>query len=165
MLESTPINVESQANAITSRKGNPWLIALGMLLVLVFAYGVFYARDQGSETMESKPSKTQPTIKTTKDAPSDSLLTAVLGAGAALIVIGVLYGRISTIKLPGGAEITLTDGEKAKTAEKAAEKHPDDPTKAALLAQEAQEKLLQEKAYGSVELPEEKIDSVVGELA
>lgn len=165
---SKEIKVEPKGPVVTSRKANGLLITFGLILIVAFAYGVFYARDSGSVVEETPAAKatgstTEAKAKTitTKNAPSDSLLTAVLATAGALLLVGVLYGRISTIKLPGGAEISLTDEEKEKTAEKAAEKHPDDPKQAAMVAQDAQEKLLREKAYGSIEVPEEKIDSVV----
>lgn len=176
---SDEVNVEPKGNVVTSRKANVPLIVLGLLLVVGFAGGVVYARDQGSITVESPsgaaPQGTATAVSTvaaqasdktttTKNAPSDELLTALLGTGAVLIVVGLLYGRISTIKLPGGAEISLTDNELKKTAEAAAEKHPEDPKKAALVAQEVQDRLLKEKARGSFELPDAKIAHVAAEV-
>lgn len=180
MPESTPINVEPNpaGNVVTSRKANGWLIGLGAIMVIAVAIGVFYARDSGSETVETSPpaqsnsSQPQATVKTTKSAPSDSLLTTVLGAGAALIIIGVLYGRISTIKLPGGVEISLTKDEEDKAAKMIGEKLKEkadgavDPVKTAKATQEAADLLLQAKARvqakaGPVELPEDEMASVV----
>jgi hypothetical protein len=180
MPESTPINVEPNpaGNVVTSRKANSWLIGLGAIMVIAVAIGVFYARDSGSETVETSPpaqsnsSQPQATVKTTKSAPSDSLLTTVLGAGAALIIIGVLYGRISTIKLPGGVEIGLTKNEEDKAAKMIGEKLKEkadgevDPVETAKATQEAADLLLQAKARvqakaGPIELPEDEMVSVV----
>jgi len=43
----------------------------------------------------------------TKSPPSDTMLTEILGVGALLMLVGFLYPRINTIKLPGGAELDL----------------------------------------------------------
>ncbi len=180
------IKVEKPAkNVVTSRKANPWLIGLGILLLIAFAGGVYYATDTGSETVEEPTAKTGQSTTTGQDeassntttekkAPSDTLLTTLLGTGAALIVVGALYGRISTIKLPGGVEIGLSADEKEKTAQKVSEKvkekaaagQPIDPAKIAELTQKANDQLLQEKekrARGGKleELPDEEISSLV----
>lgn len=183
MPATNQINVEPNpaGNVVTSRKANPWLIGLGAIMVVAVALGVFYARDKGSETVEtnpptqSSPSQPQTTVKTTKSGPSDSLLTTVLGAGAALIIIGVLYGRISTIKLPGGVEIGLTKDEEDKAAKMIGQKLEEkvdgnvDPVAAARATQEASDLLVQAKArvqakVGPVELPEEEMTSVVEQV-
>ena len=103
------------------------LVGLGLLLLILFAVGVVFARWVGSEVVETtSPTSTSATAtvaKTTetKPVPSDTVLTAVLATGAALMLVGVLYYRITTIKLPGGAEIGLTEKEQ-KAAEKKVEK-------------------------------------------
>jgi hypothetical protein len=174
---SKDIKVEPKGPVVTSRKSNGLLITFGLILIVVFGYGVFYARDSGSVVEEtpslaeasgstSAPGSTgqdEANVKTTttKNAPSDTLLTAVLGTAGALLLVGVLYGRISTIKLPGGVEVSLTKEEQEETAKKAADKHPNDPKKAALVAQKAQAQLRQEKARGMVPLPEARINGVV----
>lgn len=58
-----------------------------------------------------------------KEFASETLLSALLGVGAALILVGFLYARISSIKLPGGTEIgigKLTEKEEEDTAKKVA---------------------------------------------
>ncbi len=142
------INVEKAAgNVVTSRKANFWLILLGVLLVACFAGGAVYARTAGSETVETpstKPKAGEAKTTTTKSAPSETLLTTLLGTGAALIIVGALYGRISTIKLPGGIEVSMSKQAEKKTIKKSLEKHPNQPEKAAAVAQTAQTLLLQE---------------------
>lgn len=97
------------------KEPNWWLIAAGLLLVALFAGGVFYSRVQGSETVETTTRDTSGEVAArstkTKTVPSDTVLTAVLATGAALVLVGALYSRIATVKLPGGTEIKLTKGE------------------------------------------------------
>jgi hypothetical protein len=156
---SKDIKVEPKGPVVTSRKVNGPLVFFGIVLLVAFGYGVFFVRHNGSVVNETPASsesggttgatgQTQATAKTTttKNAPSDSLLTAVLGVGGALLIVGILYGRISTIKLPGGVELTLTKEEEVETVKKAVEQNPDDPDMAAKVAQRAQALLLQEKA-------------------
>jgi hypothetical protein len=181
---SKDIKVEPKGPVVTSRKANGPLIFFGLLLILGFAYGVYYARDSGSVVVETPAAaetgsagatgasgaggttgEAKATTKTTKNAPSDTLLTAILGAGAALFIVGVLYGRISTIKLPGGVEVSLTKEEEEETAKKSAEQHPGDPQKAAMVAQKAQALLREEKARGLVALPEANIESAVEKVS
>jgi hypothetical protein len=50
------------------------------------------------------------------------VLLSLLGTGAILILAGALYTRLSAIKLPGGAEITLTPQEREQVAEHVAER-------------------------------------------
>lgn len=177
---SKDVKVEPKGPVVTSRKANGLLIFFGLLLIAGFAYGVYYARHSGSVVVVTPSSKEAAGAKdatgsggaagqdqasgkttTTKNAPSETLLTAVLGTAGALLLVGVLYGRISTIKLPGGVEVGLTKADVEKTAEEAAEKHPTDPKKAAMVAQKAQSQLRKEKAQGLVPLPEATIGRAV----
>jgi flagellar basal body-associated protein FliL len=164
---SSELTVEKPAhNVVVPKQANPYLIALGALLIVLFVTGMIYTRAVGSETKETKPAATEQANATkteTKSAPSDTLLTSILAAGATLIIVGALYGRISTIKLPGGTEISLSAEEKEKAAATVVEKLSDDvdPRKAVEVTQEATDRLLQAKAYGTVELPDEKIERVV----
>lgn len=178
---SKVVNVEPKGPVVTSRKVNGFLIAFGLILLIGFGYGVIYARDTGSEVVETPSSvaaagatgatgatgQAQASAKTTttKNAPSETLLTAVLGTAGALLLVGVLYGRISTIKLPGGVEVALTEEDVEKTAEEAADKHPGDPKKAAMVAQKAQSNLRQNKARGLVPLPDSVIGNAVEEAS
>lgn len=132
----------------------------------------------GSETKETTPSSSTPTAKastkTTKttSGPSEGLLTAIIGSGAALIVVGFLYGRISSIKLPGGVEVGLTPDEEEKGTKKILEKLPptaDDATKAKAV-QETQGHLLRAKAglqakTSATQLSDDEIKSVVERVA
>jgi hypothetical protein len=155
---------------------NPWLIGLGIVLIVLFVAGVVYDRGVGSEKTETGPpasaeksGKSQMEVTTTtksKDAPSETLLTAILGSGAALILVGALYARITSIKLPGGSELTLSDGEKEATAAKVAETMPADstPTQIAAKAIEATSAAQQEKAAGTGELAPAVIDRLVAQV-
>lgn len=158
------INIEKPApNVVTSRKANPWLIVLGILLVACFAGGTVYARTAGSETVETSGPNTGANASkttTTKNAPSETLLTTLLGTGAALIIVGALYGRISTIKLPGGVELSLAKDAEEKTIKKAVEQHPNEPDKAAEVAQKAQSLLLQDVGKGATPTDEDIEEAV-----
>lgn len=143
------------------------LVGIGVILVVlaIAAAGVNWTK--GGETTETtKPGKdaaaqTEKVTKT-KNGPSESLPTALLGAGAGLIVIGFLYGRISSIKLPGGTEIGLNAEEKKAATQKAIEANPNDPKKAAEVALASEDRLLAQKLNAaSASLPETRIDEVV----
>ncbi|HET7484888.1 MAG TPA: hypothetical protein VFJ64_05860 [Solirubrobacterales bacterium] len=106
------------------------LVIIGGLLI-VAALGLAALNwSIGSETKETTPASTTPTAKastTTKkttSGPTEGLLTAIIGSGAALIIVGFLYGRISSIKLPGGVEVGLTPEEKEKGTKETIEKLP-----------------------------------------
>ncbi len=131
-----------------TKKSLVWIgsvaLALGLaLIVLTWAVG---SKTTESPAPSSNGAQTA-TEKTTKtrSVPSEGLITAVLGTGAALVVVGFLYGRISTIKLPGGVEVSMSKEAEKKTIEKAVAKHPNDPEKAATVAQKAQSLLLVEE--------------------
>ena len=102
------------------------LVLLGVLLIALFLAGLVLARVFGSETVEtSSPTNTTATevTKTTeaKELPSDTLLTALLATGAVLVFVGLLYTRISAIKVPGGGEITIEPEEKEQVAQQVTE--------------------------------------------
>ncbi len=65
--------------------------------------------------------------ETTKNAPSEGLLLTVLGTGVILVLVGALYSRITTIKLPGGAELALSPEETQHVAERVAQKANEQP--------------------------------------
>ena len=143
------------------------LVVIGVFLVIAAIGAATINWTNGGETTETtKPGK-DATVQTekvtkTKNGPSESLLTALLGAGAGLIVIGFLYGRISSIKLPGGTVIGLNAEEKKAATQKAIEANPDDPKKAAEVALASEDRLLAQKLNtASVSLPEKRIDEVV----
>lgn len=157
------------------------LVGLGCLLILLFVVGVGYNRIAGSEITETTSPVTQQTNdtagtvsggsqageKTTKkkDVPSETLLTALLSSGAALILAGILYARISSIKLPGGVEVGLSQEEKKATSEKVAEALPGaDAQTVAEVTQAAAAHLRHAKTVGAATLPEEKIDEIVQQV-
>jgi hypothetical protein len=112
----------------------PGLIAVGAVLIALFIAGLVLTRTVGSETTEKTTappagaSATTPTDKTTKakSFPSDTILTALLSAGGALLLVGALYGRLTSIKV-FGAEFGLAPAETDKVAEKVAEKLKGEP--------------------------------------
>jgi hypothetical protein len=149
------------------------LVIIGGLLIVVALGLAALNWSIGSETKETTPSSTTPatkvstTTKKTTSGPTEGLLTAILGSGAALIIVGFLYGRISSIKLPGGVEVGLTPDEKEKGAKETIEKLPDNagPAKTAEAIQATQYHMLRTKANlqakaGITELTEDDIKSV-----
>ena len=153
------------ANVSLAKGAHKGLVVLGSLLViLVIACGI-YNRAEGSETKEvttpalNKGEAEEKTTET-KAVFSDTLLTTILGAGAALILVGVLYARISSIKLPGGTEvgfITEKDVKEATDAiaKKAAETGTEDPKKIAAATAETFAIVNRSKASATTELPPE----------
>lgn len=160
------------------------LVIIGSVLLVLFFALLIFNRAVGSETKEKSQPTTQPsgnqatsgtgtgaaseTEKTTekKDVPSDTLLTAILASAAALILAGVLYGRISTIKLPGGVEIDLNKAEKETIAQQVAEQMPDaDRETVATVTQQAATEVRHLKASGGAVAPPEKIGEIVASLA
>jgi hypothetical protein len=124
-------------------KPKPELIGLGLLLVLLAIAGVVYARAVGSVTVETttpapatngvqqQPQAAASTKETkTKGAPSDNLLLAVVGVGGVLVLVGFLYGRISSITLPGGSKIDLKGEEIRKLQDGLKDKEGVDETAA-----------------------------------
>lgn len=166
---NTKVTIEQPGVAVSqeTKKGLVWI---GILLVAaaIVAAGVNWA-DGGETTETTKPDKDAPAqvekVTKTKNGPSDSLLTALLGVGAGLIAIGYLYGRISSIKLPGGTEIGLTPEEKKATVQKAAEEI-NDPKKVAEVAQKAEDLLLaQKQSATATTLPPTQISETVKTVA
>ena len=95
----------------------------------------------------------------------------MIGSGAALILIGFLYGRISSIKLPGGVDIGLTAEEREKATEKTLAALPDDsdPKLASKAIQMAQEGVLATKATmhaaSAAEVSDDQIEQVATDVA
>jgi hypothetical protein len=152
------------------------LVAIGVALVLLAIVVAGLSWALGTKTTESEPAKQSDSAKVEKTkktyaGPSETLLTAVIGSGAALILIGFLYGRISSIKLPGGVDIGLTAEEREKATEKTLAALPDatDPQVAAKAIQAAQEGVLATKATlhaaTVVEVPDEQIEQVAENAA
>jgi hypothetical protein len=77
------------------------LVVLGAFLIVLFLAGVVLTRVVGN-TADTVGTRT-----TTKVFVSDTVLTAILSTGVFILLIGLLYSRITAIKLPGGAEIDL----------------------------------------------------------
>lgn len=116
-------------------KTKKWLVAFGVVCLALFVAGVALSYSIGTKETVVGHAGTTETITTPggatktntveanqtttkKGALSDALLEAILGAGAILIIVGFLYGRITTIKLWGN-EIDLSSDEVKKTAAEA----------------------------------------------
>lgn len=162
----TTVKIEKPGVAV-SQKTKKWLVVIGGALVLLAIFAATINWTEGGETTATtKPGKDATvqteTVTKTKNGPSESLLTALLGAGAGLIVIGFLYGRISSIKLPGGTEIGLGSDEKKEVMQKAIEANPDDPEKAAKVAQLTEDRLVSQTLnVASGSMSETRIDELV----
>ena len=85
------------------------------------------ARLVGAKTVSTTPpSNATATVltstTTTKNLPSDTLLTTLLATGSILVLAGLLYSRISAIKVPGGGEVDfITADDKQQVQDKVAE--------------------------------------------
>lgn len=153
---------------VLARKPKIPLLVVGGMLLALFIAGVIYSLDEGSAKtvimMPASPTQIQTTSTTTiKNAPSDALLTAVLATGAVLILVGYLYDRITSIKLPGGTEIGLSSDE-TKTARNQVTRRLEGQSRAptARITSRSLEEMRREKARaGVIELPKEQIESVV----
>ncbi len=114
-------------------KPNWPLIILGALVILAVAAGVWYAYDSGTTVTEAVVGGEKKT--TTKAGPSDTLLSAALGVGAALILAGALWSRIKSVTLPGGTVVSLDSDEVGQTkdsvAKQATEENMDAPPQVA----------------------------------
>lgn len=119
--------------ATTETKAKKSLVWVGCLLVALFVGGVLLSLIVGTKervvghagatnvstisghavttTIEANQTTTK------KGIPSDALLGGLLATGAILVLVGLLYGRITVIKLPGGGEIDLNSDEKKAVAE------------------------------------------------
>ena len=162
------VDAPVRATVAQAQRPNWALICAGIVLVLLFAGGALFGRAVGGETKEttaSRPAGGTTKVTKTKAVPSDSLLTVLLGTGAALIVIGALYSRITTVKLPGGVEIGLTNDERDKVAEKAGAKasseHLDASTTATLTAAALREAVRQKTREGQISLSDDALAGAV----
>jgi hypothetical protein len=164
--QATEVTIEKPGVAV-SKETKQGMVFVGVVLVILAIVAASINWANGGETTETtKPGKDDATqvekVTKTKNGPSESLLTALLGAGAGLVVIGFLYGRISSIKLPGGTELGLNTEEKKATTQKAIEANPDDPKKAAEVALAAEDHLLAQKINSAAAtMPESKIDEAL----
>lgn len=120
----------------------PAVIAVGVLLIALFVAGLVLSRAVGGETTEkTTPGPCTGTTTTTtsctasqekttqtKSFPSEALLTALLTTGGVLILVGLFFGRITSIKA-FGAELGLAPRETDKVVKKVTEKLKDQPEK------------------------------------
>lgn len=138
-------------NATISATKAKWqLVLLGSVLILLFLGGAAYSLGVGSKKKVVRNPGRETT--TSRDVPSGSLLEALLATGATLIVLGLFYGRITVIKLPGGSELDLSPVEKNAVAatvkkEVVAGKVPPEAAPAVTVA--AMEHARERKAAGS----------------
>ncbi len=180
--EKTQVQVERKDPQVGVASGaHKWLVAIGVLVLLVWVGLLVINWQFGNEITETTKTATGETAKTTetKELASETLLSALLGVGAALILVGFLYARISSIKLPGGTELgflggNLTEDEKKATAEKVADALPRDTPNSEVAAAtvEATAKVAQAKAAQQTEalaastgeVADDLIDAVVAEV-
>jgi hypothetical protein len=173
MTNGAPNNAGATQTTTVIKADRPsWLlVALGGALIVLFMAGVIFSRAYGGETKETTPvasgtsaptSVTEKTTKT-KNAPSDTLLTAVLASGAALVLGGALYSRISTITLPGGVTVGLTTQEAKTTKDTVNEELKDKEPKDRLAAAEAAVEQVRQKksSAGALELSDDDVKRVV----
>ena len=154
---------QPDAKVVHAQGAHVALVAIGTLLVIAaIAVGVG-GRIGGTTVTKSADGKTT----TTKSWPSDAQFNTLVGAGAALILAGFLWTRMTAIKLPGGAEVDLSSDEKAQAADAVAKALPagaDNGTVAAA-TQKADSALRKKKAQlGTTTISASDITSVVGDI-
>jgi cytoskeletal protein RodZ len=150
-LQAPPAKALLLADTAQRKVPGRWaLLWVGLLLISLFIAGVVLERTVGSETKTtpaaaatastttspaktSAPAETAATSSqkasetstssdtTTKALPAEGVLLALLGTGVALVLTSALYTRISAIKLPGGAEIDLSNEEKQQVSKEVAQ--------------------------------------------
>ena len=148
------------------------LIAFGVVLVLFALVGILYSRLVGSQatvtTTKDAASQSSEKITKTKNVPSDAVLTVVLATGAALVLVGALYSRIATIKLPGGVELRLSPKEREAVMDKVTQVVQDQgrpPQDIVKVTADALIRAADKKAAGAAqELSEVQIEQVVEEV-
>lgn len=99
--------------------GPSWpLVGIGLLVLLLVVIAVIWAATDGTVVTE----KTQGTTKTTttEAVPSDTLIGVGLALAGVLIVLGMLWSRIASIK-GAGIEVTLDSDEVGETKDAVAE--------------------------------------------
>lgn len=156
-MSSTPLQTANSAEhpvkADTPHRG---IVFLGCVVLALFVAAIVFNRAIGAKTIQDK-TQAQKTVTTTKSLISDTELTGVLSVGAVLIIIGLLWSRITVIKVLG-AEVDLSSNEQKKAMtriKKHVEKENVDPAKAAWIATDAYRLLLREKrqTVGQQEIP------------
>ncbi|HEX3239888.1 MAG TPA: hypothetical protein VHR18_07115 [Solirubrobacterales bacterium] len=168
------------SNVAVAKGAHGWLVGIGVGFIALFFVLIVFNRVVGTETKETATPAAQTTTtgtttaepqavsKTTKTKglPTETLLSALLGAGAALVLAGFLYARISSIKLPGSVEVSLTQKEKEDTAKKVAEALPDN-TPNEVVAEKtvaATSRVEEAKAATVAEAPTAMIDAAVAHV-
>jgi hypothetical protein len=148
-----------------------WLVGIGVGLLVVWLIVLGVNRLVGNETKETtQPAAkaTEATTKTTKtkELAPETLLAGLLGTGAALILVGFLYARISAIKLPGGVEI-LTEKDKETAAEGIKEGLKPDASKEQTVAatQAAESAVRRAKAAFSGDIQPHAIKAIAQQVA
>ncbi len=152
-------------NARSYDPGRRTLFVMGLLLISLSTVGVVLSMAVGSKTTSSPspttsaaaasaPAATSKTTTTTKNVPSDELIMAALGAGAVLVAVGGLYGRITSLTLPSGVEVELSQEEKEKVARRVIRKAQAHTTDAEQLAKVTAEAIERGQALKAAGLPE-----------
>jgi hypothetical protein len=110
------LDADRVTNAAGGSPGRLALFWTGAVLVVAALAVAAVAWSVGSETTTTPATTGAASTTSTTSPPSDNLIIAILASGAALILAGGLYGRITSLKLPGGVEVGLSQEEKEKVA-------------------------------------------------
>lgn len=173
---SLSVDADRVTSARTYDPGRRTLFAVGALLILLSAVGVILSMVVGSRSITSASpttsntagaakTTTTTTTTTTKNVPSNELIIAALGAGAVLVAISGLYGRITSLTLPSGIEVDLSQEEKERVARRAIRQAQDQTSDADQLAQVTAEAIERGKALKAAGLPETKWVDAAAEKA
>jgi hypothetical protein len=125
------------------------LFALGAVLLCLFVAGAVIAQTHGGQVRKTTPegitrtttsatgekagaggttsTSTKKTARATVTeittvTPQEGILLALLGTGTILLLAAALYTRLTAIKLPGGAELTLSPAETQAVTQQVAAK-------------------------------------------
>jgi hypothetical protein len=143
---------------VEQRQGaHGWMVGIGAACLIVAIVVGILGRVLGSTVVKVGDTTT------TKSWPSETLITSLLAVGAVLVIVGFLWARITSIKV-AGAEIGMSDDEKAKAAKAISEKVPGNapPQDAANAAFNVANALTEQKAAGAA-LTDAEISQVVNQ--
>ena len=128
------------------------IVVLGLALILLFIGGIVFNRVVGTSVTRSPghydhSTGGQDTVTTTRSAIPGGVLLGLLSSGGVFVLVGLLWSRITVIKLLG-SEIDLSDNEKRQALDRI-QQHVNErglaPEKATAAALESYRLLLAEK--------------------
>lgn len=148
-LQQRPAVLADDLAPSRTAPGQYTLLALGAVLLCLFVAGAIIAQTHGGQVRKTTPEGLTRTTtsgtgeksgagattststtrtasatvtETTTVTPQEGILLALLGTGTILLLAAALYTRLTAIKLPGGAELTLSPAETQAVTQQVAAK-------------------------------------------